>query len=102
VSCSRGYWCSDAHPMSRGCGRHFRSLEAFDAHRAGGGCLPSAVLVGRGWRLVDGFWLSPWDLRRRGQGSARDLYPRRDGRKRGARTDGRGPGTARPSGPAGA
>jgi len=82
VGCSRGYWCSDVFPASApGCGKHFRSLESFDEHRIGDGCLPSAALVGRGWKLVEGFWLSPKDLEKaRSRGAER---PGRRGRARG-------------------
>jgi hypothetical protein len=68
VSCSRGYWCSDEHPTSPGCGKHFRTVDGFARHRVGETCLSSAALVGKGWRRdADGFWVSPRDRLRRGK-----------------------------------
>jgi hypothetical protein len=97
VSCSRGYWCSDEHPTSPGCGKHFWTLESFEAHRVASSCLSSSALIGQGWHLEEGFWLSPRDLARRErvrvrpsqEGSRRVVSTAKRGVSRGTRTDGR-------------
>lgn len=66
MSCSRGYWCSDAYPRTDpGCGKHFRSLASFVEHLTARGCLSAAAMTEAGWELVGGFWVSPRDQKAR-------------------------------------
>jgi hypothetical protein len=80
---SGGYWCSDVYPKSDpGCGRHFRSLRAFDAHfiRDQDGwphCREDSALLGKGWVDDGSFWLAPDEVGTARKGAHLHQEPRR-------------------------